>query len=85
MRIYRIRPDTGEYYFADRNKNGKFELGDPAHGRKKHHKKNRIEIYEIEEVVRLVASGFSLRMRGEMTNQWNMIAPKNIIIEENSR
>jgi hypothetical protein len=80
MNIYRVRPETGEHYFARRNKNGKFELGDPALGREKHHTKNRIEVHAIEEVARLVRSGFSLRMRGNITNQWNMITPSKIII-----
>jgi hypothetical protein len=76
-RFFRIR-ETGEVYTEYRYPDGFFRLGNPACGKKKHHKKNIVAVPTLEEVDDLLARGYSLRMIGRDTQQVNMIAPQNI-------
>ena len=83
---HRVRQHTeGEFagkverYFPDRDERGFYELGDPKRGQEKHHKANAIFVDTIEMALHLVRTyGFSLRMRGDLTNQRNLISADKI-------
>jgi hypothetical protein len=63
-----------EHYFPDADERGFYALGDPALGLEKHHKKNAFFAESIETALHLVRTyGFSIRMRGDLTKQWNLI------------
>ena len=56
-----------------------YELGDPAVGKEAHHKKNAIFTETEEAALYLVRKyGFSIRMRGNLTNQRNLITAEEI-------
>lgn len=58
---------------------GLFELGDPKVGKAAHHKKNAIFTQTEEAALRLVRLyGFSIRMRGDLTKQRNLISANEI-------
>ena len=58
---------------------GLFELGDPTVGNESHHKKNAIFTETLDAALHLVRShGFSLRMRGNLTKQRNLISASEI-------
>ena len=68
-----------EHYFPDADERGFYELGDPKIGPEKHHKKNAIFTESIEAALHLVRTyGFSIRMRGNLTNQRNLIGAADI-------
>lgn len=68
-----------EHYFPDADENGFYELGDPKRGGEKHHKKNAIFVSSLEMALHLVRTyGFSMRMRGDLTKQRNLISPEEI-------
>ena len=68
-----------EHYFPDTADNGLYELGDPKRGKEKHHKKNAMFAQLIEMALHLVRTyGFSIRMRGNLTNQRNLISANEI-------
>jgi hypothetical protein len=85
--IYRDRKhDSGSFagqlerYKPDPHpRTGFFELGDPAVGRDAHHKKNAIFTETLDAAIHLIRTyGFSLRMRGNLTNQRNLISANEI-------
>ena len=78
--ILRVRPDTGEIFILARNPNGYFELGDPAFANEKHHAKRRVTVSTADEVLEHVARGFSVRLRGLGSSQFNMICPGELKI-----
>ncbi len=56
-----------------------FELGDPKVGKEAHHKKIAIFTEIVEAALYLVRSyGFSIRMRGDLTQQRNLISADEI-------
>lgn len=56
-----------------------FELGDPKRGKQNHHKKNAIFVETIEMAEYLVREHrFSLRMKGDLTGQRNLISADEI-------
>jgi hypothetical protein len=68
-----------ERYLPDSSAEGFFELGDPLVGGEKHHQKNAVFTKTIEAAVHLIrAHGFSLRMRGNLTGQRNLISAQEI-------
>jgi hypothetical protein len=68
-----------EHYFPDPDDRGLFELGDPSIGPEKHHKKNAIFTESIETALHLVRTyGFSIRMRGDLMRQRNLIRHEEI-------
>ena len=68
-----------EHYFPDADDRGFYELGDPKRGNEKHHKKNAIFVETIGMALHLVRTyGFSIRMRGNLTNQRNLISADEI-------
>ena len=87
MNIYRERrhadglhAGTTEIYRPVRNRKGNYVLGDPAFGNSKHEKHN--QVYEPVEAKALALDRnqrFSIRMKGELTGQLNMIIPENIV------
>jgi hypothetical protein len=84
--VYRDRLHKGgalagqiERYWPDPDERGLFELGDPEIKGSAHHKPNAIFVENEAAAVRLVRRyGFSLRMRGEVTGQRNLISAAKI-------
>ena len=78
---YRVRrhedgPFAGrvEHYFPDADERGLHVFGDPALGGEKHRAKNAFFTDNIQTALHLVRTyGFSIRMRGDLTKQWNLI------------
>ena len=70
-----------ETYRILQNREGKYLLGDPKFGARKHLKAHRVEVTTREEAARLVRRGFSLWMKGDLTGQQNLISPGRILIE----
>lgn len=80
MLVFRKR-DTGETYLPHVNRNGHYVLGDPKNGKVMHHAKFKVFASTLEEAVALVESrGFYLWMKGQTTNQTNLISPGEIEI-----
>lgn len=70
---------TERYEVSPHPETGLFELGDPAVGKESHHKKNAIFTETLDAALHLVRKyGFSLRMRGNLTNQRNLISANEI-------
>jgi hypothetical protein len=87
VKIYRQRfhsegPFAGqtEIYRPVRNRDGKYVLGDPMAGETKHHKDEQIyEANESKALSLIKNGGCSIRMKGELTGQRNMITPDKIV------
>lgn len=63
-----------EHFFPEANASGHYVLADPSIGREMHHVEHSIRLNNITEAVRLVVEkGYSIRMRGNLTGQWNLI------------
>lgn len=70
---------TLEYHFPDANSDGHYELVDPALGREMHQKKKAVYTNGITAALHLVRTyGFSIRMRGNLTGQRNLIRAEEI-------
>ncbi len=70
---------TERYEISPHPVSGLFELGDPLIGEKKHHKPNAIFTETIDAAVHLIRTyNFSIRMRGNLTNQRNLIRAEEI-------
>ena len=70
---------TERYEISPHPDTGLFELGDPKVGKEAHHKKNAIFTETLEAAMYLVRSyGFSIRMRGDLTKQRNLISADEI-------
>ena len=68
-----------EHYFPEPDGDGFYELADPACGSEKHHKKNAIFVKEIDMALHLVRTyRFAIRMRGNLTDQRNLISADEI-------
>ena len=68
-----------EHYFPDANSEGMYVLADPALGSDKHHKQNAVLTTSAATALHLVRTyGFSIRMRGNLTGQWNLIRREEI-------
>lgn len=62
MRVYRLDPKSGiKQYPALQD--GCFVLGDPKHGRQKHHAKNKVLVRDEKEMIELIAQGYSIRVK----------------------
>lgn len=77
----RIR-DNGEIYLLERGQSGGFEFGDPALGQVKHHSENVVVKMTLAEAITSIRDGLHPRMKGQISGQWNMIAPANVQILE---
>ncbi len=70
---------TERYEISPHPDTGLFELGDPKVGKEAHHKKNAIFTETLDAALHLVRSyGFSIRMRGDLTKQRNLISADEI-------
>ena len=68
-----------EIYTPSRDADGLFELGDPRRGKEMHHKKNAIFVQTLDIALHLVREyEFSLRMKGDITGQRNLISAREI-------
>ena len=72
----RIAAD-GERYFPHRYKDGLYRVADSALGATKHHRANQIAV-RAQEIGSYLQKGFSLRMRGEISRQVNLIVASEI-------
>ncbi|WP_140870263.1 hypothetical protein [Sphingomonas oligophenolica] len=78
-RVRRLASGALEHYFPDPDDQGMYELGDPKKGAVKHHKVNSIFVGSIEMALYLVREyGFSIRMRGNISGQRNLISADKI-------
>jgi hypothetical protein len=62
-RLYRLCPKTGARQFAIRDAQGFYVLGSPARGAEKHYEKNKVLTKSEDEMIDLVAKGYSVRVR----------------------
>nr|WP_295662623.1 hypothetical protein [Polymorphobacter sp.] len=68
-----------EHYFPDADEQGFYRLADPAIGSERHKLENAILTKNISVAIHLVREhGFSIRMRGNLTKQWNLIRREEI-------
>ncbi|MEP3051668.1 MAG: hypothetical protein ABJP48_01635 [Erythrobacter sp.] len=68
-----------ETYTPSPDGGGMFELGDPKRGSEKHHKKSAVFVETVDMAAHLVREyGFSLRMKGDLTGQRNLISASEI-------
>lgn len=67
-----------EIYRPEPNEEGFYVLGDPTHGKVKHHREHAIYTFDRDTAERLVDLGFHLRMKGDLTGQVNLISPSSI-------
>lgn len=79
--ITRTNPRTGRLERPWRNREGKFVLGDPAHGAQKHHDQFAVKVETLEEVAAYVARGFSVRMTDGQSPP-SLISPDSLTVKE---
>ena len=72
----RVGPD-GEIFRPHRYPNGLFRVADPAMGDVKHHAKNQLSVRE-DQIESYLQRAFSLRMKGDVGVQVNLISPSEI-------
>ena len=78
IRIERISPREGLNEEPELTSKG-YKLGDPAHGKRKHHAENAVYVRTLEEAAALIAKGFSLWMVAK-GKRASLIAPKSLRI-----
>lgn len=61
MRVYRLDPRSGSKQFPVKEE-GNYVLGDPKNGRTKHTSANKVLVRTEQEMVDLIAKGFSVRV-----------------------
>lgn len=77
-RFERLSRD-GELFLAHRYDDGLYRMANPALGPNKHHAANQISV-DMGEIAGYLKRGYLLRMRGERSNQVNLISPSEIRI-----
>jgi hypothetical protein len=77
VRLVRVAPD-GERFWPHRFADGLYRVADPSLGGVKHHAANQIGVTEAE-IADYLRRGYLLRMRGEASNQVNLIAATEIV------
>ena len=80
-RITRINPRTRQIERPWKNREGFFVLGNPAHGAQKHHEKYAVKVTTLEEVMKLLEGGHSLRMTDGETPP-SLITPDALTIDQ---
>jgi hypothetical protein len=60
--IERKKPRPGGVEEPYRTEDGKYVLGDPAKGNKKHRVENQVYVRSLDEAATLIERGYSLRM-----------------------
>lgn len=78
IRIERVAPRKGVVEEPDFTSNG-YRLGDPAHGKHKHHAEHTVHVRTLDEAATLIEKGFSLWM-GAKGKRASLIAPKSLRI-----
>lgn len=78
--IRRRTPRDGVEEHPWQNGQGRYVLGDPAHGRQKHQPTLEVKVQTLKEVVTLIERGFSLRMSRNGKRE-SMISPGSLIVE----
>jgi hypothetical protein len=76
MRIYRQLVDGSKWAVA--KEDGKFVLGDPKHGNKKHHADLAVRVSTEDEAIDLLKKGFSIRI--ETKTRPSMIR-RNLVVD----
>lgn len=61
MRVYRLEPKSGAKQFPIKE-SGCYVLGDPKHGNRKHTTANKVLVPTEQEMIDLIARGFSVRV-----------------------
>lgn len=80
--ITRKNPKSGKTERPYRDRQGNFVLGDPAFGNQLHYRKNAVLTADYDEALRLVRSGYSIRMSaGDGTPPSLVRAAKLTLIE----
>jgi len=78
IRIERVSPRNGvvdEPEFTTRG----YRLGDPAHGKHKHHAQHSVHVRTLDQAAELIGKGFSLWM-GAKGKRASLIAPQSLRI-----
>ncbi len=75
MRIYRLFAGVK---WSPAKKDGLFVLGDPTARQEKHHHKNEVLVRSEDEAIRLIKSGFSIRIE---TRTRPSLVRKNLFID----
>lgn len=78
IRIERTSPRNGVVEGPDVTSRG-HRLGDPAHGKDKHHAEHTVYVRTLDEAAALIEKGFSLWM-GAKGKRASLIAPKSLRI-----
>ncbi len=78
----RIHPTTNEIFRPHRYADGAFRVADPSLGSAKKLAKNQLPVRTKLELRQFVELGYSVRMRGEMSGQVNLIIASDIILDE---
>ncbi|SEO90547.1 hypothetical protein SAMN04490248_115112 [Salinihabitans flavidus] len=76
IRIERVSPRKGVVEEPDFTSKG-YRLGDPAHGKHKHHAEHTVYVKTLDEAGALIEEGFSLWM-GAKGKRASLIAPKSL-------
>lgn len=76
--ITRRNPKTGRTA-TPLQEHGWYVLGDPAHGKQKHHKRFAVQLRTLEEVLDHLRRGFSVRMSDGLTRP-SLVSPKSLEI-----
>jgi hypothetical protein len=78
-RVHQLDDGRFDICFPDANKDGMYVLADPYYGSEMHHDVNAIRVSSIDSAWHPVRKhGFPIRMRGNETRQWNLIAASKI-------
>jgi hypothetical protein len=78
IRIERVAPRDGAGEEPDLTTKG-YRLGDPAHGKFRHHAENTVFVKTLDEAAALIERGFSLWM-GRKGKRASLIAPPSLRI-----
>lgn len=78
IRIERVSPRDGVAEEPDFTTKG-YRLGDPAHGKFKHHAENTVYVKTLDEAAELIERGFSLWM-GHKGKRASLISPGSLRI-----
>ncbi len=78
IRIERVSPRAGTVEEPQFTANG-YKLGDPAHGKQKHHAEHAVYVKTLDDAAELIGKGFSLWM-GANGKRASLISPESLRI-----
>lgn len=78
IRIERVSPRKGVIEEPEITAKG-YKLGDPAHGKLRHHADHAVHVKTLDEAAMLIRKGFSLWM-GAKGKRSSLIAPQSLRI-----